>query len=223
MSSPLVQLGTRTAIIVAVGAACLSGQSVSVSAGNLVYHAAAGAQTQVTNSGRDSMPSLSSDGRLIAFVRRAPGDTVNTAVGWEERTELWIVHADASNARRLLRGREGSRPQATLAHFESPVFSLDARTVYVSSRGWVTSDALHAVDVGTGRERFVCAANGFELLAIGRYRGDLMVGQHRHGPSGAYDRNWIVSPSGQVVRLVALDGAPDADALIAAARAGTLR
>jgi hypothetical protein len=168
------------------------------------------------------MPALSSDGRLVAFVRRTPGDTVNTALGWEERTELWVVRVDGSGPRRLLRGRESSSPQATLAHFENPVFSLDARTVYVGSRGWVTADALHAVDVGSGREHFVCVANGFELLAIGRYRGDLMVGQHRYGPSGAYDGSWIVSPSGHIVRLVALDGAPDADALMAAARAGTL-
>jgi hypothetical protein len=206
----------------AIAAHGLSGQSVFVSAGDVIYHAATGAQTQITSSGRDSMPALSSERRLVVFVRRTPGDTVNTALGWEERTELWVVRVDGSGPRRLLRGRESSSPQATLAHFENPVFSFNARTVYVGSRGWVTADALHAVDVGTGREHFVCAANGFELLAIGRYRGDLMVGQHRYGPSGAYDGSWIVSPSGHIVRLVALDGAPDADALMAAARAGTL-
>lgn len=219
----LVQLVARTPMILAIGAHCLSGQSVSVSAGDIIYHGASRAETRITSSGLDSMPALSSNGHSVVFVRRTPHDTVETALGWEERSELWIVRIDGSSARRLLRGRRGPSPQTTLAHFENPVFSLDDRTVYLGSRGWVTSDALHAVDVGTGRDRYVCPANVFELLAIGRFRGDLMVGQHRYGTSGAYDGTWIVSPRGSTVRLVTLDDALDADVRTAAARAGKLQ
>jgi hypothetical protein len=76
------------------------------------------------------------------------------------------------------------------------------------------------VSVATGAERFVCPANGFEVLAQGRYRGYLLVAQHRYRASGSYDGTWIVSPSGATVRLVTLEDAPDADARIAAVRAG---
>jgi hypothetical protein len=208
------------ALISVIGAHCLGAQSVSVSAGNIVYRARNGVERAVTSSGLDSMPSLSPDARWIVFVRRTPRDTVNTSLGWEERTELWIVRTDGVNARRLLRGREGETPETTLARFDTPVFSLDGKTVYFGSTGWVTSDALHAVNVSTGQERFICAANGFELLTRGPYRGDLMVGQHRYRTNGSYDGTWIVSPTGQILRQVTIDGAPDADARIAAVRAG---
>lgn len=210
----------QLAFISVIGVHVLCAQSVSVVAGNIVYHTRAGVTQQVSSGGMDSMPALSADGRWIVFVRRTPRDTVNTALGWEERTELWIVRTDGSSARRLLRGHEGDAPETTLARFDTPLFSLDGKTVYFGSRGWVTSDALHAVEVASGRERFVCGANGFELIKLGLLRGDLMVGQHRYGPTGSYDGTWIVSPRGQIIRQVTTDGAPDAEAQIAAVRAG---
>ena len=210
----------RAAVLLAIAMRGLDAQSVSVSAGNIVYHTGGGSAHKISNGGLDSMPAISPDGRWVVFVRQTPGDTVNTSLGWEQRTELWIVRSDGSNAKRLLRGREGTSPETSLARLENPAFSVDGRTVYFGSTGWVTSDALHAVDVATGRERFVCAANGFELLTRGQYRGDIMVGQHRYKAEGSYDGTWIVSPRGSVIRLVTLEDAPDADAWIAAARAG---
>jgi len=210
----------RLAIISTIGAPGLSGQSVSISAGNVIYRARSGVERAITSVGLDSMPSLSPDGRWIVFVRRTPGDTVNTSLGWEERTELWVAGTDGSHARRLVRGHEGNTPESSLARFDAPLFSLDSKTVYFGSRGWVTSDALHAVNLSTGHERFVCAANGFELLKLGPYLGDFMVGQHRYGATGSYDGTWVVSPRGQVVRLVTTDGAPDAEERLAAFRSG---
>jgi hypothetical protein len=218
----VVKMIVRFGIIGAIVARRLDAQSVSVTAGNIVFHPLGGVERRITGGGLDSMPNLSFDGRWIVFVRRTPRDTVNTSLGWEERTELWVIRADGSNARRLLRGREGNAPESTLADFGNPLFSPDGRTVYFASRGWVTSDALHAVEVVTGRERFICGANTFELLTVGRYRGDLMVGQHRYGTSGSFDGTWIVSPHGKILRQVTTDGAPDADARIAATRAGKL-
>lgn len=218
----IVETFARLGIIGAVVAHNLDAQSVSGSAGNIVYRSLGGVEHRITGGGLDSMPTLSVDGRWIVFVRRTPRDTVNTSLGWEERTELWVVRTDGSSARRLLRGHDGTAPETTLARFDSPLFSLDGRTVYFGSRGWVTSDALHSVDFATGSERFICGANGFELLKLGRYRGDLMVGQHRYGTNGSYDGTWIVSPRGQVLRQVTVDGAPDAEARIVAARAGNL-
>ena len=194
-------------------------QTVAMSAGDVVYRGA-GAERRVTTLGRDTMPVLSPDGRFVAFVRRTPGDSISTAWGWEERTELWIVGADGTGARRLLRGRADERPGRTLASLARPAFAPDGRTVYVESSGWVTSGALWAVDVATGAERFVCPSTGFEVLTRGRYWGHLLVWQHRYGRSGAVDGTWIVSPSGRTVALVALGDAPDAEARIAAARAG---
>lgn len=145
---------------------------------------------------------------------------METALEQDERTELWVVRIDGTAEQRLARGRGGVAPQRMLARMANPAFSPDGRTVYVESAGWVTSGGLHAVEMATGVERFVCPSNGFEVLSRGRYRGHLLVGQHRYRASGAYDGTWIISPAGRTVSFVALEEAPDAEARIAAVRAG---
>lgn len=215
-----VPLSGLALIALALPATTGTAQSVRTETGRVVLRGTGGRSHQLTTSGLDTMPALSPDGRLVAFVRRTPGDTVETAGGGNERTELWVVRADGTGARRLVRGRGGVEPERTLAAIATPTFSPDGRTIYFASDGWVTSGGLHAVDVATGAERFVCPANGFEVLSHGRYRGYLLVSQHRYRASGAYDGTWIVSPTGRTVRLITLEDAPDADARIGAARAG---
>ena len=214
-------LSTRLAmILLAVMVSQAAAQSVGTEAGRVIHRETGGRIHQVTSSGLDTMPALSPDGHLIAFVRRTPGDTVETSLGGEERTELWVARTDGTRVRRLVRGRGGVEPQATLAGMANPAFSPDGRTIYFESEGWVTSGGLHAVDLATSTERFVCAANGFEVLSRGRYRGYLLVAQHRYRASGSYDGTWIVSPAGHTLKLAALEEAPDAAARLAAVRAG---
>lgn len=90
------------------------------------------------------------DGR-VAFVRATPGRLVSTSLGDEQVTELWVANADGSHARRLLTGASGDSVERTIAAMSSPQFSPDGRRIYFLSRAWVTSDAVHAVDVATGR------------------------------------------------------------------------
>ncbi len=220
---PRAPLRVITAVVVFAhlvsGAAALA-QSVSVTAGRVVYRDASGQSREVTRSGLDTMPALSPDGRLITFIRRTPDDSVATAIDRDERTELWVVRADGSGERRLIRGHDATEPRRTLAGMANPAFSADGTTVYVESDGWVTSAAVHAVSVATGAERFVCPANGFEVLLRGRYRGDLLVEQHRNRASGAYDGTWIIAPDGRTVQQVTLAMAADAEARKSAARDG---
>jgi hypothetical protein len=73
-------------------------------------------------------------------------------------------------------------------------------TVYFASSAWVTSDAIHAVDAASGRERYVCPGNGFEGVMAGEYRGGLAVSQHRYFiGSGSYDWYRLVAPSGRTI------------------------
>ena len=196
-------------------------QRVGVRGGRVYYVPGSGApERALTTSGRDDMPTLSPDRQLVAFVRGTPGDTIGTAEGGSERTELWVVRTDGTGARRLLRGREADDPARALAGMTAPAFSPAGRTLYVASAAWVTSGALHAVDVRTGRERFLCDANRFTVIERGPYRGHLLVWQHRYYSRGARDGVWIVTPSGRTRRRVTFDDASDAEARIAAAHAG---
>ena len=223
MLRTLFDIDAPLLIAALIGAAPLACQSVEVASGNIVYHPARGAARELTHLGLDTMPALAPSGSRVVFVRRTIHDTVQTSLGWAERNEIWIVDVNGSAiARRLPLGRSGATPETTLAALSDPSFGVDNRVVYFLSSGWVTSDALHRIDLASGREKYICAANGFEVLRAGRYRGDLMVWQHRYRESGSYDGTWIVSPAGRSIRLVTLEDAPDADAKLAAARAGKL-
>ncbi len=215
------------AVVWPLAAAHAQEARVGAHAGRIVFTPAGGAAERVlTTTGRDTTPVLSPDGRLVAFTRGTPGDSVETGLGPVERTELWVIETDGGGERRLVGGRDaprgGSYPEMSrvLAGLWSPVFSLDGRTVYVSSAAWATSSALHAVDVATGRERFLCDANGVAVVPDGRYRGMLLRWWHHYRPDGAHDEVWVVSPACRPVRLVADESSPDAEARITAALRG---
>ncbi len=222
------QMGGRALLVALV--ACLASaaraQSVSVVGGNVVYRDQAGATRNITTSGLERLASLSPDGRWIAFIRGTPGELVETAMQAAEATELWIAPIAEGAPHRLLHGRTGRSgddfAKTTLARLAAPTFSPDGKTIYVESAGWVTSGALHAVNVATGAERFVCASNGFEVIPGGRYRGHLLVSQHRYFAkgSGSYEATYLITPTGREVGLVTLDETPDAERRLAAVRAG---
>lgn len=213
-----------TLLITAISLAVLPlrGQSVRSEAGRILVRDAQGHESPITATGRDTLPVLSPQGDLVAFIRRVPGDSVATAYGQAERTTLWVIRLDGTGARELSSGAAAATPERSLAGLTMPAFAPDGQMVYVASAGWVTSGALHAVTVATGHVRFVCAANGYEVLTRGKYRGYLLVNQHRYRASGSYDGTWLVALSGRRVRLIALEDAPDASARLAAARAGRL-
>ncbi|MBV9772638.1 MAG: PD40 domain-containing protein [Gemmatimonadetes bacterium] len=179
----------------------LLAQSVTVEKGDLFYRASEHSPPRrLTSSGLDSQPRLSPDGRMVAFVHATPGDSVDTALGREEATSLWVVGTDGSGARVLARGRGAESPERTLALFQAPWFSPDGRRVYFLSSAWATSGAVHAVELASGRERFVAAGNSLEVVPSGRYAGDLLVEQHRYFlAGGSYDWVWLLTPEGKDV------------------------
>jgi hypothetical protein len=148
------------------------------------------------------------DGR-VAFIRATPGRTVPTSLGDEQATELWIANADGTGARRLVAGLGATSPERTLAALSSPQFSPNGRRVYFLSRAWVTSDAVHAVDVATGREWFVAPGNTLAIIPRGPLAGCLLVSQHRSRPGegGSTDWTWLLGTNGQELALAASDPA----------------
>lgn len=181
-------------------AAPLAAQRVYAEGGNVFYQAREGAApVRLTSAGLDAGPALSPDGRTVVFVRRTPGRSVETGSGTAEWTELWTVGADGSGARMRLRGGpDTTRAEGEeLAGFRAPAFSPDGGTVYFLSRAWATSDAVHALDLASGRERFVAPGNSLEVVPRGEYAGHLIVSQHRYLlGGGSYDWLWLLRPDG---------------------------
>ena len=178
----------------------LSAQRVRVEHGNVIYQPARGAQRVVTRGGKDSAAVLSPDGRRAAVVRYT-GRTVETAQGPDAATELWLVDVASGAGRRLVLSADSHSPERSLARFSDPAFSPDGRKVYfLSNTAWVTSGAVHVVDVATGRERYLMPGNSLAVVPRGGYRGDLMVGQHRYFlAEGSYDWVWLMTPQGRQI------------------------
>jgi dipeptidyl aminopeptidase/acylaminoacyl peptidase len=147
---------------------------------------------------------LSPDGRFVASVRPTPGRLIDTALGDMEATELWISRVDGSEARMLVRGVYSDSPKKTIAGISAPRFSPDGRRIYFLSSAWITSRAIHVIDVKSGREHFLCAGNSLEVIPRGKYTGHLIVNRHRYFlGGGSYDWFWLLTPEGKEIDPIA--------------------
>lgn len=182
-------------------------QSVTVQGGNVIYRASAdAAPRRLTSSGVDREPRLSPDGRMVAFIRGTPGDSVETVYGHGETTELWTVRVDGGDARRWVRGRASDEPAQALAQLHTPRWAPNGLRIYFLSSAWVTSNAVHEVEVATGRERFIAPGNSLEVVPSGGFAGHLLVEQHRYFlAGGSYDWIWLLMPDGTPVDAVGED------------------
>jgi hypothetical protein len=114
-----------------------------------------------------------------------------------------LIDSDDLRAERLVSGGEETNLEKSIAVVNSPQFSPDGKKVYFLSTAWVTSDAVHVVDIGSKVETFMCAGNTIDVISTGKYRGFLVVQKHRYYPrEGSYDHYWLVSPKGVEVRQI---------------------
>lgn len=161
---------------------------------------------------------LSPDGRRVAYVERRPPTPDDEA----DPDLLWLTDAQGGQARLLVdprhtrqnpqpRGDEITREvQNNLTGVARAQFSPDGRTLFFLTFGWQTSQAVHAVDLTTGHVRFLCGGNDLDVIRAGKDRGMLRVDQHRYYDNmrGSYDQEWLVTPSGRLVRPLGPKEAP---------------
>ena len=142
---------------------------------------------------------VSPDGKLRAVVECKPSEPA-TPPDEGAACTLWVEPAKGGAKRVIVKPEPGS-----LKGMATPTFSLDGGFVYVSTPAWVTSGAIHQVEVASGRHRFVVDGNSLRVIRTGAYRGMLLVGRHKYrsGPEGgSYDPVDLVRPDGKVVLTV---------------------
>lgn len=173
-------------------------QVVTVRHGHVLVRPRPGAaEHRLTSLGGVFQAVLSPDLRRVAFLRTT-GDSIDTAFGLEDVTELWIAPVSGGAPRRLLRGHAAPTQERQLAGLGQPHFSPNGTRIYFESVAWPVSPAVHVVDVGTGTERFLCAGIIDSVIARGPHSGDLIVEEHHSLARGGavYERH-LVTPAGK--------------------------
>jgi hypothetical protein len=163
--------------------------------GAIVHYDAAGSR-RVLTSGRYVQPELSPDGKTAVFIKEeVAGDPgFDTA-----RSSVWLADVVSGKPRLLLASTPGGAATAKLAAMWKPQFSLNGGFVYVMAEAWVTSSAIHQINVTTGAHRYITDGALLFVIRQGRYAGYLMVQKHvypKDTKGGATDPVFVIRPDG---------------------------
>ncbi len=184
--------------------------------GNIFLKNAAGKVVQLTTSGKDRSPTRSPDRRNVAFIRKSAKEAYLSFGRAPEyqgddllADQIWLVDTKTGKEKMLVedrppgvKGNVTRELERTIAAIEddSLCFSPDGAELYFISSAWVTSGALHVVNLRTSRTRFITAALSVEVVPSGKYAGNLIVQQHRHFLcTGTYNWWWLMTPKGREI------------------------
>jgi len=181
---------------------------VFAKSGNIYYHNGSGHTIQITRTGKDSSPVLSSNKKLIAFIREGIQVIPDRCdIDAKYGNEIWLYDFSTQKEKRLVTNNfECDKPKKQIVDPENLLFSPDSKTLYFETSAWTTSGAIHAVDVNGTHLRFVTDGTVLWIVQSGLYRGNLIVNQHRYRfkgdtPLGSYDWDWLFTPTGKQIKL----------------------
>lgn len=176
--------------------------------GNIfVYSKNADHILQLTYSGKNKHPVLSPDGRWVAFVKRSNhvmpghcGDFADTGSSYAD--EIWIDDLQTMKFKRLVKNNfDCDEPTKMIIDPKSLAFAPNSKTLYFETSAWVTSGAIHAVNMNGKNLRFVADGGEYHIVQHGHYRGDLIINQHHyHDKGGSYNWDWLFTPEGKQIK-----------------------
>ncbi len=165
-----------------------------------IYYAPGGKmEIQLTKNGKDRAPVLSPDGKRVVFLRKSDKEAYLPTGGCEDyikddpdgllADQVWRVDVTGKNEKMLVRDHDpdevaiegdfdGSK---VIAHIddEELQFSPDGKQLYFITAAWVTSGALHSVNIDGTNERFIAGSSYLKVIDKGGYKGNLIINQHR--------------------------------------------
>ncbi len=194
------------------GPALAAGAKVSERDGD-IWIADAGAERRLTRDGANRQPVLSPDGLLVAYIHDDQGKPADD-YGFPP-SSLWVCDLATGKTRRVAAPHASDEVSQDFTRIGGPVFSLEGGFIYVLADAWVTSAAVHQVNLKTGQEHYVIDANSLAVIRSGPYRGYLLVNRHRYYPKGgSYDPTFVVRPDAKVA--FAIPGSEDRDEAVTA-------
>ncbi|HLB56145.1 MAG TPA: hypothetical protein VJK30_02265 [Coxiellaceae bacterium] len=167
---------------------------------------------QLTHSDKNNHPTLSPNGRWLAFIKRGNhimpghcGDFADTGSNYGD--EIWIADLKTMQIKRLVKNNfHCDHPTKMIVDPKDLSFSPDNRTLYFETSAWVTSGAIHAVNVDGKYLQFVTDGGEYRIVRHGVYTGDLIVNQHRYRfkgntPLGSCNWDWLFTSQGKQIKL----------------------
>ena len=201
-----------------IGVVCAFANSAVTEESGCIVLMQNGEERYITNAGIDRSPTFSSCGRYIAFIR---GETFSPeamdydAIGYGEAySDALMIYDielsnekvlyDASTTKEVLQATpENDTTPENISHIidGSLHFSPDAQRLYFLGNAWVTSYALHEIDIATGERRYIVPATELNgIVSKGKFKDHLVVRDHRYFlTGGSYDWLWLITPEGSVV------------------------
>jgi hypothetical protein len=152
---------------------------------------------------------VSPDKKWIAFVKKSHRIIPNNCAAFADTgsnyaNEIWIYNSKTKNKRLLVANNFScDHLYKEIIDPKNLQFSPDSKTVYFITSARPTSSAVHSVDVDGKNLRFVTDGNEYHIVQHGKYKGDLIVNQHRYRlhPMGSYDWDWLFTPQGNQIKL----------------------
>ena len=180
---------------------CQKKPSVFSRSGN-IYMQTPNHAIQITSSGTDSSPVLSSNKKMVAFIRtgnKVIPEECEANVDTQYGNQIWIYNLSTKKDHLLVANNfQCKEPEKKIIDPADLLFSPDNKTLYFITSAWVTSGALHAVNIDNAKQRYITPANEFKVISKGENKGYLIVNQHRYFiGGGTYDWYWLMSPDGK--------------------------
>jgi Tol biopolymer transport system component len=153
----------------------------------------------------------SPDGKWIVFVKKSnytiPSNCFYFSEKGEQAEEIWIVNTREVTKKLLVAPHFSCRDVSNIIIDPHNLqFSPNSKTLYFETSAWVTSGAIHAVDIDGNHLRFVTDGSELRVVQSGLYKGDIIVNQHRYrfkgdAPLGSYNWDWLFTPTGKQIKL----------------------
>jgi len=192
-------------IVCGGGAKARSADRVSANEGRILIQDSSGQTTALTQSGLDSAPWLSPDGRTVVFIRQSAEDIFWTSVYKIDMSTRKLGLLYGGPAR--YHGRESPS-------FGRPELDESQETLFLLTNDYATEGSLIAIQLATGQTRLISDhVVGYDVIECTGHRGDLIVLKRRADILGhPYFLYWLYSPTGDDLGLAGADEL-DLDAL----------
>jgi hypothetical protein len=153
----------------------------------------------------------SPDGKWMVFVKKSnyivPSNCFYAFARGDRANEIWIIDTNKITKKLLVAPHFDCRNVSkAILDPHNLQFSPDSKTLYFETSAWVTSGAVHAVNVHGKHLRFVTDGSELHVVQSGSYKGDLIINQHRYRfrgdtPLGSYNWDWLFTPTGKQIKL----------------------